>query len=181
MTRDQGLKLIKKSVKNKNLIKHMLATEVIMRKLAEKFEEDLEEWGLAGLIHDVDYQLTEATPEKHGLLGAEMLKELEVEESIIQAVKGHCDHVERTTLMDKALFACDPLTGLIVAAALIHPDKKLTSIDTDFIMKRFGEKSFARGANRDQIRSCSELNLSLEEFISLGLESMTDIAQDLGL
>ena len=84
-------------------------------------------------------------------------------------------------MMDKALYSCDPLTGLIVASALISPEKKLSAIDTEFVVKRMGEKSFAKGANRDIIRSCSDMGLSLEEFVSLGLEAMKGIHEDLGL
>lgn len=181
MNRDEALKLVKKYVKTKNLVKHMLAAEAIMRRLARHFGEDEEMWGLAGLLHDVDYEKTVNEPDKHGLVGAEMLEEAGVDPVIIHAVMAHAEKAGRESLMDKALYATDPLTGLIVAAALIHPDKKLASIDTQFVLNRFGEKSFARGANRDNIRSCTDFGLKLEEFISMGLEAMQGISRDLGL
>ena len=181
MDRIEALELVKQHVKTKNLIKHMLAAEAIMRRLALHFGEDADLWGLAGLVHDVDYAQTADDPERHALVGAELVQSLEVEPAIIQAVLGHADKGPRLSLMDKALYATDPLTGLLVAAALIHPDKKLGSIDVDFVVKRFGEKSFARGADRDIISSCTEFGLELEEFLAMGLEAMQGIAGELGL
>ncbi|EOD00755.1 HDIG domain-containing metalloprotein [Caldisalinibacter kiritimatiensis] len=183
MNREEALKQVKKNVKNKNLVKHMLAAEAVMRGLAEKFNEDVDKWGLAGLVHDIDYEETADDPNRHSIVGAEMLQELGYEDDVVYAVKVHNDAhgLERKSLMDKALYCSDPLTGLIVAAALISPTKKLNDIDTQFVMNRFNEKSFARGANREQIKACRELGLELEEFISIGLESMQKIHKDLGL
>ena len=183
MERNEALGLVKQEVKNKNLIKHMLAVEAVMRRLALELEQDEELWALAGLLHDLDYDKTADQPEKHGLLGAQILEEKGLPEELVQAVKAHNPAlgVARQSMMDKALFAADPVTGLLVAAALIHPQKKLAAIDLDFVLNRFGEKSFARGANREQIESCSELNLSLEQFLALSLEAMQGIAKELGL
>ncbi|MBO8127260.1 MAG: HDIG domain-containing protein [Firmicutes bacterium] len=183
MSREEALVAVKKHVKNKNLIKHMLAVEAIMKGLAEHFDENPERWGLAGLLHDIDYDQTAQDPEAHSILGAKMLEDMGVDRDIVYAVKAHNEvhGLPRNRKMDKALYAADPLSGLIVAAALIHPDKKLSSIDVGFVMNRFGEKSFARGANREQIKSCSELGLELEEFIDIGLKSMQAISDELGL
>lgn len=181
MEREEALALVKSRVKNKNLVKHMLAAEAIMRHLAEHFGEDAEKWGLAGLLHDIDYEETKSAPDRHAIVGAELLREKGLPEDIIHAVLAHAEKADRESLMDKVLYATDPLTGLIVAAALIHPDKKLASIDTQFVMNRFGEKSFARGADRDVIRSCKEFGMEVEEFVSHGLTAMQQIAEDLGL
>lgn len=183
MERQEALKLIKKEVKNKNLVKHMLAAEAVMAKLAEHFGEDKSKWALTGLLHDVDYDKTKDDPDAHSLIGGKMLEEMGVDEDIVYAVISHNEHegYERKSLLDKALYATDPLTGLIVAAALIHPDKKLASIDTQFVMNRFGEKSFARGASREQIETCKEISLGLEEFIEIGLKAMQEISDDLEL
>ncbi|ACI18617.1 HD domain-containing protein [Dictyoglomus thermophilum] len=183
MNREEALTKVKKYVKNKNLIKHMLATESIMRALAKRFNEDEEKWGLAGLLHDIDYELTEKEPEKHSLLAEELLKDDNLPEDVIEAIKAHNEihQLPRETLLAKALYAVDPLTGLIVAAALIHPEKKLAPLDVNFILNRFKEKSFARGANREQIKTCEEFGLSLEEFINIGLEAMKSISDELGL
>lgn len=183
MKREEALSLVKEEVKNKNLLKHMLAVEAVMRRLAVELGEDEELWALAGLLHDLDYDKTVDNPEQHGLLGAQILEERGLPEVLIQAVKAHNPAlgVERRTPMDKALYAADPVTGLLVAAALVHPQKKLAAIDLEFVMKRFKEKSFARGADRGQIETCRELNLSLEQFLALSLEAMQSIAADLGL
>lgn len=181
MNRDLALSFVKSKVKNANLVKHMLAAEAIMRKLAKHFGQDEEKWGLAGLLHDLDYSETINNFSQHGILAAEMLKEMQLDEEIINAIMAHPGHKERKSLMDKALYATDPITGLIVACALIHPDKKLANITLDFVKNRFNEKRFAAGANREQIKSCAEMGISLDEFISLSLSAMQEIADELGL
>lgn len=184
MDREQALKEVKKRVKNRNLLKHMYAVEAVMRQLARKLDGPEEQWALAGLLHDIDYEETAQQPELHSLVGADILADLGVDEEIVWAVKVHnpAHGLERRSPLDRALHIADPLTGLIVAAALIHPEKKLAAIDSQFVLNRFGEKQFARGANREQIALCQEeLGLSLEEFISIGLEAMQAIAVDLEL
>lgn len=181
MEREGALALVKQHVKTKNLIKHMLAAEAIMCCLAHHLGEDEETWGLAGLLHDIDYEKTMDTPEEHALIGAELLESEGVDPAIIQAVLAHADKGPRLSMMDKALYATDPLTGLLVAAALIHPEKKLGAIDVEFVLNRFKEKSFARGADRDIISTCTDIGLELEEFIDLGLDAMQGISKELGL
>ncbi|MCJ7667830.1 MAG: HDIG domain-containing protein [Anaerolineae bacterium] len=184
MTREEALGLVKSLIKNKNLVKHNLATEACMRALARHFGEDEETWALVGLLHDADYEITEKDPERHTLELGKILREKDVDETVIRAAQSHSDAsgVPRNTLMAKALYACDELTGLIVAAALVHPDKKLAPLDVEFIMRRFKEKAFARGAHREQILTCEpELGIELEEFISISLSAMQGIADELGL
>ena len=183
MNREEALKHLKENIKNKNLLKHMYATEAVMRGLAERFGEDKDKWGIAGLVHDIDYDTTADDPERHSLVGGAMLEDLGYDNDIVYAVKAHnkVHGLERKSLMDKALFCTDPLTGLIVASALISPAKKLHAIDTQFVINRFYEKTFAKGANREQISACSDLGLTLEEFISIGLDSMRQINDILGL
>lgn len=168
---------------NKNLQKHTLAVEAIMRGLARRFGADEEEWGLAGLLHDIDYEDTKGDPARHSLVGGEELAQLGLSEQVVDAVKAHNGYhgIPRTTLMSKALHAADPLSGLVVAAALVSPAKKLAAIDGAFVMNRFGERSFARGADRDTIRCCSELDMQLDEFVEMGVTAMQAIAADLGL
>lgn len=180
MTREQAFELVNKEIKTKNLVKHCLAVEVSMRRLARHFGEDEELWGLAGLLHDLDYEKTKDDFKSHGFTTAEML-EGKVDEKIIYAIKAHPGHVEAKSRLDIALYAVDPLTGLIVASALMHPDKKLLSIDTDFVMRRFKEKRFAAGANREQIETCEKIGLSLKEFITFVLKAMQEIHESLGL
>lgn len=183
MQREEALALLKKNLKNKNLFSHSLAVEAVMRRLAAHFREDVEKWGLAGLLHDIDYDRTRDDPDRHSMEGAGMLEEAGLPADLVYAVRVHNDRhgLPRLSLMDSALFATDPMTGLIVAGALIRPEKKLAAVDVRFLVNRFSEKSFARGANRETIRACSELGLSLEEFLGLGLEAMQGIAGELGL
>ncbi|NLJ79428.1 MAG: HDIG domain-containing protein [Firmicutes bacterium] len=181
MKRETALALVKEHVQTKNLIKHLLAAEVIMRHLARHLGEDEEEWGLAGLLHDIDYDQTKDNPKKHAVIGAKLLESEGVKPSIIQAVLAHAEKGPRQSLMDKALYATDPLTGLIVAAALIHPQKKLAAIDVEFVLNRFQEKSFARGADRTIIATCTDIGLGLKEFIAVGLKAMQEISGELGL
>ena len=183
MTTDEVLASIRANVENENLIKHMLATEAIMRALARRLGQDEQEWGLTGLIHDIDVELTEGDMSAHSKLGADIARELGASESMAHAILCHNEAhgIPCETPLDKALFCADPLTGLIVAAALVRPEKKLAGLDANSVMKRFGEKRFAAGANREQIAKCNEIGLELEDFIALGLEAMQGIAQELGL
>jgi putative nucleotidyltransferase with HDIG domain len=181
MDRGEALQLVRSHVTNKNLVKHMLATEAVMRRLADHFGEDVELWGLAGLLHDLDYDQTVNDFPRHGLVTAEILEGLGVDGRVIDAIKAHPGHQEAKTQMDKALYAVDPLTGLIVAATLMHPSKKLKEVEVQFVLKRFKEKRFAAGASREQIRSCEGIGLDLATFVQLALEGMQSIDQELGL
>ena len=183
MEREEALDSIRANVENENLIKHMLAAEAIMRALAGRFGEDEEEWGLAGLLHDIDVELTENDMNSHSKLGADLARELGASEAVVHAILAHNQRhgAPLDSKLDKALFCTDPLTGLIVAAALVRPDKKLAGLEVSSIAKRFREKSFAAGANREQIARCLDIGLELDEFIGLGLEAMKGIAGELGL
>jgi uncharacterized protein len=183
MERQEAFALVKENVKNKNLIKHMLAVEAVMGELAGHLGEDTPLWSLVGLLHDIDYDFTYKSPEEHGLVGARMLEEKGFPKEVVDAVKAHNPYhgLPRESLLSRALYAADPVTGLIVAAALVHPQKKLSALDVDFLLNRFKEKQFAKGANREQIKSCEELGLSLSEFLSLSLHAMQKISQELGL
>ena len=152
-----------------------------MRELAKNFGADNETWGLTGLLHDIDYEETNADPARHGLVGADILDKLGLDKQIINAVKVHAGHLPPSSNLDWALFCADPLTGLIVASALMHPDKKLKSLDTDFIARRFKEKRFAAGANREQIAACKNLGLDLNGFIEICLKGMQNISDQLSL
>jgi putative nucleotidyltransferase with HDIG domain len=151
--------------------------------LAKRLGEDEEEWGLTGLLHDIDVELTEGDMSSHSKLGADLARELGASEAMAHAILCHNEThgVARETKLDKALFCADPLTGLIIAAALVRPDKKLAGVEAKSVKKRFKEKSFAAGANREQISQCSQLGLELDEFIELGLKAMQEIAPNLGV
>jgi len=183
MNRKEALNSVKANVEDKNLVKHMLATEAIMRALAKRLGEDGEEWGLTGLLHDIDVELTAGDMSSHSKLGADLVKELGASETMAHAILSHNEAhgIPRETKLDKALFCVDPLTGLITAAALVRPDKKLAGLEAKSIIKKFKQKSFAAGVSREQISLCSEIELELGEFIELGLRAMQGIADDLGL
>jgi putative nucleotidyltransferase with HDIG domain len=181
MRREEALGLVKEMVSEQNLRNHMVATEAVMRALAEHFGEDPEKWALAGLVHDLDYNETVNDFPRHGFVSSQILREKGVEQDILDAVVAHAGHKERVTLLDKALYAADPVTGLVVAAALIRPEKKLELVKLKSLKKRFNEKQFARGANREQIMSCEEMGVSLDEFLELSLRAMQGVAAEIGL
>lgn len=184
MTRSEAIDFIKSHVKNKNLLNHMIATEIIMEALAPNFGGDPIVWGMAGLLHDIDYDTTANDPSTHSIVGSKMLEDAGLSEEICYAVKVHNDYhgLPMNTALDKALHVVDPLTGLIVASALIHPAKKLAVIDPEFVCKRFRESGFAKGAKREQIIKCeSVLNMSLNELVTIGLGAMQRRASEIGL
>lgn len=180
--RDTILESVHENVQDRNMIKHMLATEAIMRALARRLGKDEEEWGLTGLVHDIDVELVKHDMSSHSRLGADIARELGASEAMTHAVLCHNEahEVARESDLDKALYCADPLSGLITAAALIRPDK-LSGLTTKSVLKRFREKSFAAGVSREQVSQCRELGLELEEFVSLGIEAMQGIASDLDL
>jgi putative nucleotidyltransferase with HDIG domain len=183
VNREEALDSIKANVENENLIRRMLAAEAIMRALARRFGEDEEEWGLTGLLHDIDVELTEGDMRNHSKLGADLARELGASEAMAHAILSHNERhgVSRKTELDKALFCTAPLTDLILALALVTPNKRLAGLETSSVKNKFKEKSFAAGANREQIASCSEIGLELDDFIELGLAAMQGIADGLGL
>jgi putative nucleotidyltransferase with HDIG domain len=184
MQREDALNLLKQNLSNANLQKHCFAVEAIMRQLAVKVGGDPETWGLAGLLHDIDYEKTKGDPQTHSLVGAEMLKKMGLNDEIVEAVKTHNEAhgIEPQSLMAKALFVADPVSGLIVAATLVLPSKKIQDLTNQNVLNRFKEKAFARGANREIIKKCEELlGLSLEEFIEIALSAMQKISQELDL
>jgi len=185
ITRTQAWNLVCKYIKSENARKHMLAAETMMIALAKRFEEDEIVWGLTGLLHDLDLEMFDyrKMPEKHGPTTAGILEKEGVHPIILAGIKAHNEKcgMGRQTLMEKAIYAVDPLTGLIVAAALVLPSKKLSDLSAQSVLKRFKEKSFAAGVRREAIKSCEEFNLSLEEFVKVGLGAMQSIADKLGL
>lgn len=181
MEREEALELVRKHLKNKNLVKHCLAVEACMKAVASRLNQDEQKWGLAGIVHDLDYEITEKSPELHTTETVKILKEKSIDPEIIQAVQAHAGQVPCQSEMDWAIFSIDPLTGLIIAATLMHPDKKLKSVDLGFLQRRYKEKSFARGARREDIEQCRNVGLEMDEFLSICLEAMQGIDKDLGL
>lgn len=195
MTRDQALKLLHENMDNVNLRRHCYAVEAVMLALYDRLidgktiKADREAWGIAGLIHDADYEKTKDKDPKtnHTKLALEWLKDLEAKTDIYDAVAAHgYGYVEGApepkTKMQWALYTCDELTGLIVAVALVKPDKKLGAVTVESVLKKWSSKSFAAGVDRLQIEMCEErLNIPLREFVDIALKAMQNIHEDLGL
>lgn len=185
--RDEAVALLKKHMSQENLLRHCYAVEAVMRALARHFKEDEEKWGIVGLLHDGDYEETKIAPEKHTLKMAEWLKEMgEADPEILSAILSHnYAHTGQNPPKNKlewSLYCCDELTGLIVAVTLVKPDKMLSSVTLDTILKKWREKSFAAGVKREQIAECeSRLGIPLNEFIEIALGAMQGISDDLGL
>jgi uncharacterized protein len=180
MNRDQAIALMEARLTNRNLRKHVLAVAYVMRALARRFQADEDRWELVGLLHDLDYEETKDAPERHGLVSAQWLAG-QVDADVIEAVKAHADQAPRRTPMEKAVYCADPVTGFLVACALIHPDKSLVPIDADFAIKRMKEKRFAAGASRERISACADLGLTLAEFMEIALAAMKEKRTELGL
>jgi len=193
ITRQEALQYLEETLENKNIIKHMLAAEAMMRALYQRLEKDEssfakateDTWGLVGLLHDGDY-LPSVPPEKQGIAVTEMLKAkgFEIPDNVAHAMASH-NHMTGiipVSKMDWAIFCGDSLTGLIVAATLVLPSRKLADVTVENVLNRFKEKGFARGTRREDINMCEEkLDLSLNEFVKLTLKAMQEISSELGL
>jgi uncharacterized protein len=175
--------LLEKHLNNRNLIKHCIATEAAMENFAGYLGEDEKRWALAGLLHDLDYEYTKDDFSKHGLITVEMLKKEGFEDKeILDAIVMHTGNVPATTKMGQALYAIDPATGLVTAGVFMSPEKSVQKMEVDFLMKRFKEKRFAAGANRDQMITATEnFGVSLEQFLDIVLKGMRKRSEELGL
>jgi uncharacterized protein len=189
MTREEANQILNKYLTNKNLTKHSLAAEAAMKAIYRHLypdgnAQDEEKWGITGLLHDADYELSKGHPEQHGLLLFEK-EPTGIPQDIAHAIKAHnyeYTKVVPLSKMDWAIACADQLTGLIVAAALVHPDKKLASITPEFVLNRMKEKSFAKGAMREPILLCDEkLSIPLQTFVALVLTAMQGIHNELEL
>lgn len=183
MTRNEAFELLQFYVKKDNMLKHSLASEAVMRALATYLNEDVDLWGIAGLLHDVDVELTNADPKTHGP-AAHPLLEGKLDESAIDAIVMHNEFatgLERTSKFQHALAAGETITGLITATALVYPDKKLASVKVKSITKRMNEKAFAASVKRENILECESIGIPIHEFALMALEAMQGISDELGL
>lgn len=187
MDRSSALALIHSWTRSPNLIKHMLAVEAAMRALARNFGEDEELWGLTGLLHDLDYEKLKDTPLEHPSLVFAELEKHSVDPQISQAIRSHAWHwqpdaPEPAGKMEWSLFTCDELTGLIIACALVLPDKKLSSVTVESVVKKFPKKDFAKGVDRERLNYVEpNLGLSIPDFVGLCLSGLQSVSTDLGL
>jgi putative nucleotidyltransferase with HDIG domain len=182
MDREEALNSIEENVENESLIRHMLATEAIMQALARHLGEDEEEWGLTGLLHDIDVELTGNDMRSHSKLGADLVQELGASEAMAHAILCHnpVHSVPCETKLDKTLSCVDSLAALIMAVALARPAEKLAGLTARAVVKSFKEASFAEEVDRQRILMCRELGVELDEFVELGLKAMQGTATDLG-
>lgn len=184
ISREDALTLLRDHVQNDNLIKHCLATEAIMRRLAERLGEDVEKWAATGLLHDLDFESTKDAPHEHTVTTVAVLREKGFPEDALLAIREHNAQalgIPRESQFGIALACAETVTGLVVATALVYPDKKLASVKPKSIRKRMRESAFARNVNRDIICECERIGVSLDDFIELSLSAMQSIAGELGL
>ncbi len=183
LSREKALSIVREYVQNENLIHHMLAVEAAMRFYAEKLGQPVEIWGITGLLHDFDWEI-HPTAEQHPKEGAPILKDKGVPDEIIQAILAHGDHLQipRKSDLEKGLYACDEITGLITAVALVRPSKSLFDLEASSVKKKWKDKAFAAGANREEIaRGAEEFGVPLWEHCDNVIFAMRKIADQIGL
>jgi putative nucleotidyltransferase with HDIG domain len=184
MNREQANELLRQYITNGRTLNHCYASEAVMRALAGRLGQDQEKWGLAGLLHDLDIEVVNADPLRHGLETAGILTKLGVDPEVVDVVKMHNEMatgIERSTLFQHALAAGETVTGLIVATTLVYPDKKLAGVKVSSVTKRMKEKAFAASVSREKIMECEKIGLTLDEFVTISLEAMKGISGQLGL
>lgn len=183
MNRQEAMQIVREYIHNENLVRHMLAVEAAMRFYAEKFNEDVETWGITGLLHDFDWEI-HPNLEQHPQAGAPILRQRNVPEVIVRAILSHADHtgVPRESLMERALYACDEITGLITAVALVRPSRSLHDLTAQSVKKKWKDRAFAAGANRAEIaQACEEFGIELWEHVDNVILAMRRVAPQLGL
>ncbi len=183
ISREEALKILRSHVRNENFVKHCIAVEAILRRVAKVLDEDEDIWSLTGLLHDVDYELTQSEPAKHGLTAETLIGGM-VPEEVLEAIRAH--NYENTgfkpkSKLDKALIASDAASGLLVACALVMPSKKMREVQLQTVLRKFKSKDFARGVSRSRIMLCEEIGLSLENFLKEALDALKEVATQLGL
>lgn len=184
MTREQAWDHLNRYVKSEKMLYHSLSSEAVLKALARRLGRDEEKWGLAGLLHDIDVELTGADPEVHALKAAELLEEFELDEDLLDAIRMHNEMAtgqERTTEFQHALAAGETITGLIYATALIYPDKKIASVKPKSVVKRMKQKAFAASVSREIILECEKIGIPLQEFAEISLDAMKEIGDSIGL
>ena len=184
MNRTEALSLLKKYVRSEKMLYHCYSSEAVMRALAKKLDRDVEKWGLAGLLHDIDSEITNADPLKHGLVAEDLLLDEGIDAEIVDAIKMHNEEatgLERKTEFQHALAAGETITGLIYATALVYPDKKIADVKTKSVTKRMKQSAFAASVSRENIMECEKIGIPLNEFADLALNAMKEIASDIGV
>jgi uncharacterized protein len=182
MNREEAFLLLQQHMKKDSMLKHSIASEAVMRGVARTLRYDEELWGLAGLLHDIDFEITENEPQKHALMAMDLLP-ADLPQEVRDAIMRHneANGSRRQAPIDFALSASESVTGLIVATALVYPDKKLSSVKPKSVVKRMKEKAFARNVSRECILECEKIGMDLPRFVQTGIDSMLTISDELGL
>ncbi|QSO50294.1 HDIG domain-containing protein [Alicyclobacillus curvatus] len=183
MNREEALVLLHEYTKTDSLRRHAYAVEASCRAYARKYGEDEDKWGITGLLHDFDYEMY-PTQAEHTIVGARILAEKGFPEDVIYAIRAHADYnnLERNALLDKVLYACDELSGFVMAVAMVRPTKNVADVEVKSVKKKLKDKAFARGVNRDDVyRGAEELGVPLEEHIAFVIGALTAVADSLGL
>ncbi len=184
MTRNDALQLLAEHITNPNLIRHNVAVGFIMKALAEKFGENQDDWELTGMLHDLDWEKTKDNFKNHTKVSKEILEKTDLKPEIINAIYVHnwVHEIKPETLLEKTLYCVEELSGLITAAALVQPDKKLASVTAESVLKKFKQKSFAAGVNREIIMLCKDyINMDLPELVEISLNAMKEHSSEIGL
>lgn len=184
LPREEALALLHKYVKNEKMIAHSLASEAVMHSLAVHLGRNAEAWAQAGLLHDLDVEVTNADAYTHGPEGAKWLDEMGIDTDIVDAIGMHNEIAsgkERTTEFQHALAAGETITGLVMATALVYPDKKIASVKTKSVVKRMKEKAFAASVKRENILECEKIGIPIDQFAAISITAMTEIADEIGL
>jgi predicted hydrolase (HD superfamily) len=183
ISREEALQLLEEYVKAENMLKHCYASEAVLKAIAKHLGQNEDEWGIAGLLHDIDVEITNADPYKHGPYAENILKG-KITNEMLDAIVMHNEVAtgkERTTLFQHALAAGETITGLIMATTLVYPDKKIASVKTKSVTKRMKQKAFAASVKRENIMECEEIGIPLSEFAELSINAMKNIHEKLGL
>ena len=183
ISREEAIELLKENVKSENMLKHSFASEAVLRGIAGKLGKNKDEYGLAGLLHDIDVEITNADPYTHGPYAEKLLKG-KITEEMLDAIVIHNEVAtgkERSNVFQHALAAGETITGLIMATTLVYPDKKIASVKPNSVTKRMKQKAFAASVKRENILECEIIGIPLEEFVELSIRSMSEISDELGL
>ena len=184
MRRDEALDLLRQHIKNEKMIYHSLSSEAVLRALARRLGRDEEKWALAGLLHDIDVELTNADPKVHSQKARELLADFDLDDDVLDAISMHNEMATgkaRDTEFQHALAAGETVTGLIYATALVYPDQKIAPVKPKSIVKRMGQKAFAASVSRDIIMECEKIGIPLPEFVEISLDAMKEIGEEIGL
>ena len=181
MDRDEALALVRDKAEKETTVRHLISVEGVMRALARRFDEDEESWGLVGLFHDLDQDQTHEDPDRHGFEAAEWLREAGVDDRIVNGVLAHAHEQYRTDRMSQAVVHADAVAGLLVAAALVRPEKA-NGMKVSSVRKKLKEKAFAPGVNRQEITEVEEqLGIQVDEFLGIGIEGLQSVAREIEL